>query len=232
MFAEHCVRTIKADGLLLVWLNLLHVLEIIGSVAKVQGYRRSTWIWQCSVNRKVFWSGSNRTKETKSDFLLRKRKRLWRSQAWSAVRLHTPTGMLVDEDGQRSYISSKRWPVCWKTMQAGFDLCRKTSRGQMPDLDLAPKASWRSLTFRKWEFLFLKVSWSRVFLSYVEVLRHMWFVLQFNEPIWVLNCDDGLHRTRLSSCHWRFAMTTTLWRRGSSRQRGRGTSLRKRLRRN
>lgn len=38
------------------------------------------------------------------------------------------------------------------------------------------------------------------------------------------------HRTHLCSFHWPFAMTTTLWRCGSNRQRGRGTWLRKTLR--
>lgn len=37
---------------------------------------------------------------------------------------------------------------------------------------------------------------------------------------------------RLSSCHWHFVMTTTLWRPGSNKQRGRGTWLRKTLRKN
>ena len=36
----------------------------------------------------------------------------------------------------------------------------------------------------------------------------------------------------LSSCHWLIAMTTTPWRRGSNRRRGRGTWLRKTQRKN
>lgn len=60
----------------------------------------------------VFFFVSGQGEKTHSDFLWRKCKRQWRCQAHSVAPLADSFGKCLQQDSQRSYISSQLWPMC------------------------------------------------------------------------------------------------------------------------